>query len=534
MFRNKPNIVLVGFMGAGKSTIGKALAELLHRPFVDTDELIVEKAGLSIPEVFAQRGEAAFRELEAAVIQEAAQREGAVIAVGGGSVTRVESLMNLRQKGVLVHLAPPFELILPRIMSDPERPMAALGEEGLRRLYQERAQWYNLADYEFSYGAEDSPAEVAKRIASLLARDSLTFTVKAKTRSYSYLLGSDFTFQTELANLRRATSAKALLVTDTTVGELYGAEVSQILSGLGWQVKVVSFPSGEGAKNLQSVEAIWEAGFDFGLDRKSVIFALGGGVIGDLAGFAAATFMRGIPFVILPTTLLAMVDSSVGGKTGVNHRRGKNLVGAFHQPWGVYAALKTLGTLDDRNLAAGWAEVVKSALIGDPAYYHHLASSKPSLRDVEHQAEAIFRSAKVKASIVARDEHEAGLRKQLNLGHTLGHGLEQALGYGTWLHGEAVSVGLVSEAWIAGKLGLAKPELANELAALLAHYGLPVSWPEGLELDAVMAPILLDKKNTGGRITLLLVVRPGQIQEVALSQRDYRNLLAEFRGEKLC
>jgi 3-dehydroquinate synthase len=295
----------------------------------------------------------------------------------------------------------------------------------------------------------------------------------------------------------------ALVVTDAHVAPLY---LDRVRAGLASRARdALVLPAGESSKTLASSGRIFDALATLGASRDAAIIALGGGVIGDLAGFAAACWMRGIDFVQMPTTLLAMVDSSVGGKTGVNVEAGKNLVGAFHQPRAVVADTATLATLPPREYAAGLAEVVKYGAIGDAAFFAWLEANADALlaQDAGTVGEAIAFSCAYKAGVVARDERETGERALLNFGHTFGHALEAERGYGELLHGEAVAVGMVVAATLSARLGRAPAEAAERLARLLTRFGLPTAMPAA-NADALLARMRLDKKNLGGRIRLIL------------------------------
>jgi 3-dehydroquinate synthase len=295
----------------------------------------------------------------------------------------------------------------------------------------------------------------------------------------------------------------ALVVTDAHVAPLYLERVRTGLASHAHDALVL--PAGEAAKTLASTERIFDALAALGANRDGTIVALGGGVIGDLAGFAAACWMRGIDFVQMPTTLLAMVDSSVGGKTGVNVAAGKNLVGAFHQPRAVIADTATLATLPPREYAAGLAEVVKYGAIGDESFFAWLEINADALlaHDADVLAEAIAFSCAYKAGVVARDERETGERALLNFGHTFGHALEAERGYGELLHGEAVAIGMVVAATLSARLGRAPADDSARLARLLSQLGLPTTLPPA-SADALLARMRLDKKNLGGRIRLIL------------------------------
>lgn len=297
---------------------------------------------------------------------------------------------------------------------------------------------------------------------------------------------------------------QALLVTDSHVAPLYLGRIRAHLTDIAHDAIVL--PAGEASKSLANVEKVFDALAALGANRDAAILALGGGVIGDLAGFAAASWMRGVDFVQMPTTLLAMVDSSVGGKTGVNTSAGKNLVGAFHQPRAVVIDTSTLATLPPREYRAGLAEVVKYGAIGDAAFFEWLEANADALaaRDADALVHAIATSCRHKAGVVARDERENGERALLNFGHTFGHALEAETGYASLLHGEAVAVGMVQAARLSAALGRAPAGDAERLAALLNRLELPASPPPGLDGAALLARMRLDKKNLSGRLRLVL------------------------------
>lgn len=310
--------------------------------------------------------------------------------------------------------------------------------------------------------------------------------------------------------VRAATGARrAVLVTDDVVAPLWADPAVAALDGL--RVDRVVFPSGEANKTLATWAAVLDGLLGAGVDRRTAVVALGGGVVGDVAGFAAASALRGLPLVQVPTTLLAMVDSSVGGKTGVNHAAGKNLVGAFYQPALVWAATDTLDTLDPAERRAGLGEVLKTALIGDLALLGAIDGGAEALAagDADATRAAVARCVAAKAAVVAADEREGGLRAVLNAGHTVGHGLERALGYGVLRHGEAVGLGLVAEAAWAVREGLCEdPALPERIVAWLARLGLPATTP-AVDPAAVARAAAVDKKATGDTVTVPLPVRAG-------------------------
>jgi 3-dehydroquinate synthase len=305
-------------------------------------------------------------------------------------------------------------------------------------------------------------------------------------------------------------SSKALIVTNSTVGPLYAARLEQALSLHHRAIHMVELPDGEEHKDWQTLNLIFDGLLRNACDRKTVLYALGGGVVGDMTGFAAASYMRGVPFVQVPTTLLAQVDSSVGGKTGINHPLGKNMIGAFYQPRLVVCDLATLATLPAREFSAGLAEVIKYGPIADMEFLRWLEENIEPLmaRETAALAHAVRRSCEIKARVVGRDEREAGLRAILNFGHTFGHAIEAGLGYGRWLHGEAVGCGMVMALDLSQRLGLVDRAFVDRIAALLAKAGLPAIAP-ALGVDRYLDLMRVDKKAEAGEIKFVVIDKPG-------------------------
>ncbi len=333
-------------------------------------------------------------------------------------------------------------------------------------------------------------------------------------RSYAIAIGTGLLDEPAFyADLPAA--ASALIVSNTTVAPLYAQRLHAVLQQRYANVHLVTLPDGEEYKTWETLNLIFDALLGHGCDRKTVLFALGGGVVGDMTGFAAASYMRGVPFVQVPTTLLAQVDSSVGGKTAINHPLGKNMIGAFYQPRLVLCDLATLNTLPVRELSAGLAEVIKYGPIADMAFMDWLETHIDALlaRDVEALAYAVRRSCEIKAWVVGQDERESGLRAILNFGHTFGHAIEAGMGYGAWLHGEAVGAGMVMAAELSCRLGLVDTAFVARLTALVQRAGLPVRGPV---LDAsdnagrYLELMRVDKKAEGGEIRFVLIDGPGQ------------------------
>jgi 3-dehydroquinate synthase len=338
-----------------------------------------------------------------------------------------------------------------------------------------------------------------------------TLTIDLGDRSYPILIGEKL-----LANAQAwqglPKAHTALIVTNETVGPLYADDLKKAISPHYARVLTLALPDGEAFKTWETLQKVFDVLLSEGCDRKTVLFALGGGVIGDLTGFAAACFMRGVPFVQVPTTLLAQVDSSVGGKTAVNHPLGKNMIGAFYQPVRVVCDLSTLHTLPERELSAGLAEVIKYGPIYDMPFLDWIEAQMDALRrrDMAALAHAVQRSCEIKADVVGQDEREAGLRAILNFGHTFGHAIEAGLGFGVWLHGEAVGCGMVMAARLSQQLGSVDQAFVDRLSHIIERAGLPVVGP-ALGAASYIEHMRLDKKSEAGQIKFVLIEKPGQV-----------------------
>ena len=333
-------------------------------------------------------------------------------------------------------------------------------------------------------------------------------------RAYRILIDQNINLIQYLENIS-SKSRVAVVVTNTTVGGLHLNRVVELLARVFEDVRVIELPDGELYKNWNSLNIIFDSLLHWQCDRKTTLFALGGGVIGDLTGFAAATYMRGIPFVQLPTTLLAQVDSSVGGKTAINHPLGKNMIGAFYQPQLVVCDLRTLSTLPDRELRAGLAEVIKYGPIVDVAFMEWLEQNLNAVlaKETAALAHVVKRSCEIKAWVVGQDEKESGLRAILNFGHTFGHAIEAGMGYGVWLHGEGVSAGMVMAAELSRRLGLIDPEFVQRLVTLIQRAGLPAKGPVidvGDNAGRYLELMRIDKKAEAGEIRFVLIDGPGK------------------------
>jgi len=347
-----------------------------------------------------------------------------------------------------------------------------------------------------------------------------TLNVDLGSRSYPIFIGTQLLGRPELVE-PYVRGSQVMFVSNTTVAPLYLDKVQRAFAK--YQCESIILPDGEEFKNLETLNLIFDALLEKRFDRKCTLVALGGGVVGDMAGFAAASYQRGVDFIQIPTTLLAQVDSSVGGKTGVNHALGKNMIGAFHQPRCVIADTECFNTLDDRQLSAGLAEVIKYGLITDLEFFQWLEQNMLNLlaRDPATLAHAIDRSCQLKAAVVAEDERESGVRAILNYGHTFGHAIEAALGYGKWLHGEAVGTGMLLAADLSARMGLLQADDVQRIENIIDSAQLPTRAPAHMDYASFMRYMSVDKKVEAGNIRLVLLQALGR----AIITADYDPLL---------
>ncbi|MGC9316960.1 MAG: 3-dehydroquinate synthase [Armatimonadota bacterium] len=513
-------IAITGFMATGKTTVGRLVAERLGLGHVDTDEMIERTAGREIAEIFASDGEKHFRDLESVALQEALSEQGRVVSTGGGMLLRDSNVEALREAGPIICLTAEPEEILQRTAGDETRPLLQVADPAKRvaELLDARREAYGRADYHVETTGR-SAEDVCERVLALLRDDPRArWLTGQRTRVPVDVAGASYCVTVgrgllgELGELYPAPGSGtcAALVTTDTVGPLYAEPAAEGLGAGGWDVRVLTVPDGEASKSLGVYGELCEEMAAAGLDRGSTVFALGGGVVGDLAGFAAATYMRGIALVHLPTSLLAQVDSSVGGKTAIDLSAGKNLIGAFHQPRAVFADVDTLQTLPEAELRSGLGEIIKHACCFDAEMFDFMAANREAVVGGDGPAREylVARNCQIKAGVVAEDPTEQGVRVVLNYGHTVGHALERAAPQWGLRHGEVVGIGMAAESRLAVQLGVAAEETARRQRELIEAYGLPTV-AEGVDADAAAAALRRDKKIVGGRLRLPLVPRIG-------------------------
>jgi shikimate kinase/3-dehydroquinate synthase len=504
---DKKNIVLTGFMGTGKTTVGRLLATQLGREFIDTDELIQARHGRSIPEIFLELGETAFRQMEADIVRELAEREELVISTGGRLMLDPANVAALSRKGRVFCLVATPEEIFIRLRDDKEnpRPLLKVPNPGERivELLQKRQKGYQRFPQVMTN--EKLPTEVIRDLVDLIQSDPKRFAIDHPAEPYDFVVGGGLLpFIRQLAGV----DGQMVVITDSQVGELYAASCGAV-------DHVITIPTGRQHKTLGTVQTICDQLLQSGFDRAGTIVSLGGSVLGDIAGFVAATFMRGVDFVQCPTSLLDMVDTSVGGKTALDLPQGKNLIGAFKQPTSVIADVATLQTLPAEEFASGMAEVIKHGLIADTDLLQKVengnwcweqGTTPPPLSELQT---LVAQAIQIKIVIVQEDPYERGRRSILNLGHTFAHAIEQVSRYSI-RHGEAVAMGLVASANLSARLGHCSLALQERIELALSQVGLPTRIPKHLSPESLLKAMDSDKKRLAGQLRFVLLREVGQ------------------------
>jgi len=542
------NIILIGFSYTGKTRVGQEVAKRMGWKFIDTDDEIVKLSGKPIAEIFADDGEKHFRKLERQVLAAVCRGKGAVVSTGGGVIKYTANRRLMTDNGVVVCLEAKPATIYRRLLMDAEndteqevRPLLAVADpmKRIRKLKKSRQSYYALADWtvqtdnltveeaaeEVIHGWEKRGGRLDKKLAGELyspltdikQADSIDYgqrgyycTVATAVEKYRIFVGWGVLDQLGKRMKEVGLEGRAHIISDDQVFPIYGGRVQRFLEEAGYAVDYKVVPNGERSKSFETAVSIYDWLVEQRAERSDSIVALGGGVIGDLAGFVASTFLRGMPFVQVPTSLMAMVDSSIGGKVAVNHPEAKNLIGAFYQPRLVITDPLFLTTLPKRELVSGWAEVIKHAMIRDPYLLQLLDEYSGDLMKVyDITSDIVARSAAIKAAVVSEDEKESGIRTILNYGHTIAHGLEAASEYDRFSHGEAVAIGMTGASSISNRMGLLSQENVEWQKELLIKFGLPVGCAD-VNVENVIRAIELDKKSKNARTRWVLLADIGQ------------------------
>lgn len=524
--RDSVNIVLIGFSTTGKSEVGSRIARHLGWDLIDTDEEITRLAGKSIARIFAEDGEERFREMERKALAGACGREKSVIATGGGAIVNPGNRELMKKRGAVICLEASPETIHQRLLKDKEssaapRPLLEVDDplKRIEELKERRQLYYAMADWTVhtdQLNLEEVCQEVIRgwyycSRRNVSPQDDVACEVATLTDRYPILVGWGLLDSIGDKVSQAGLKGNAYLIGDENVYSIYGTKVIEKLEKAGFDSHSFVVPPGEGTKTMDSAVRIYDWLVEHRAERGDIIVALGGGMVGDLAGFVAATFLRGLSLVQVTTSLVGMVDSSIGGKTAVNHPQAKNIIGSFYQPRLVLADVQTLRSLPQRELVSGWAEVIKHGLILDREYFEFLERNVERLKklDPDVTTEAIRRSAAIKAQVVSEDEREKGKRTLLNYGHTIAHGLEAATDYGRLLHGEAVAIGMTGAATISHRLGLLPDEVVERQRLLLQGLGLPTSYSDA-KPEAILRSMELDKKVKGRKVRWVLLSGIGQ------------------------
>ena len=528
------NLVLTGFMGAGKTSVGRAIAERLGRPFVDTDDWIAARAGKPVKAIFDEDSEDRFRAWEAEACAELSTPRGLVIATGGWTLGPAQNRKAIQRGGRAISLFADPETILARLDSAVDRPLL-VGDDRevkVRALLSQREPVYRSFAWQVDT-TRMSVAEVTLQVLALWGAvsqidepDALYLPMfapaGARSGSTTIVLGVGLTDVIGPLLRARGLRGRVALVADSNVGPLHGDRVARSLTLAGFESVLLRMPAGEANKSLDSAAALYNAFAAEGIEREDIVVALGGGMIGDLAGFAAATYLRGLRWACLPTSLLAIVDASVGGKVGVDLPTGKNLVGAFHPPLMTISDLDLLSTLPGAEFRSGLAEVIKAGLIADPELFDMIEKGWGDLREV------VLRALRVKVDRVRADPFETGQRAALNLGHTIGHAIEAASNYSI-RHGEAVAIGLIAESRIAERIGLASAGLSGQVESAIGRVDLPTRYRD-LDPELIWAMMRSDKKKRGGRLKFTLLRDIGEVA-IGIDVKDevVREVLREMQ-----
>lgn len=535
MFSAKRNIVITGFMGTGKSSVGRELARRLGRKFVDMNEVLTQRLGSPIGEVFRQHGEAKFRREEARLAAELGRGKGLVIATSGGTVLLPENRAALSKNGELICLEAAPEVVIRRLEMPGSHPVLLEGKsrERVYSLLSMRKGSYAMVPRHIDT-SHLTVFQVVERILTHLGFDEYRLLVQHGETGYQVFVEQGILADLRLRLPHVIPSRRCIIVTNPTVKRLWGKALCQALKGESLACEFITIPDGERYKTLQTVGLIFDKLVQLKADRQTCLVSFGGGVVSDLTGFAASTYMRGISVVHIPTTLLAQGDAAIGGKTGFDHPLSKNLIGTFYHPVAVFADPLILKTLPVRHIRNGLAEHIRSALIGSEDLLIEIERNQKKLlaRNSRALESAIRKCARVKVDIVSQDPYEKGLRRKLNLGHTIGHALETMGEYRTLLHGEAVSLGLVVAMRLASHRQMCDPALSARVVGLLKSLRLPIALPK-LNEEKLWKTLLLDKKTKDGKPTFILPRKVGEVEIVeGVTRQEVMETLKELKSGK--
>jgi 3-dehydroquinate synthase len=508
------HIFLYGPPGTGKSTVGKQIARNLNLPFIDLDRVIETNAGMAIPHIMEQQSESAFRDLESAALKEVtltpkpspAGGGESVIALGGGALLRDENRVFAEAHGQVVLLTAELNTLLQRLNTDPYKRPLLSGDlrDKLTSLLAKRGEHYNSFPLRLRVDGKTSEQNAVQAQVAL-------------GRHHLSAMGEYDSVVCQASSLTNFPIQNPIVVTDENVAKFHLETIKASLHASGFEPKSIVVSAGEAYKNLETISILWNSFLESGLDRKSTVIALGGGVISDMAGFAASTYMRGINWIAMPTTLLSMVDASLGGKTGFDLPEGKNLIGAFYPPKLVLADPQFLKTLPEAELISGMAEVVKHGIISDPELFDLCGRGLGWVKD--NLEEIVKRAMAVKIKVIEEDPYEKGFRAALNLGHTVGHAVELVSRFNL-RHGEAIAIGMVIEAKYAARIGVASSSVVESIERTLISLGLPIQIPNEMPREEIIRAMRMDKKKHAKAIRFALPVEIGKVELVDVTDLE--------------
>lgn len=514
MTKNKhQNIILIGFMASGKTRVGELLAERLGFTLIDIDRLIEKETGQNIKTIFSKKGESYFRELENRMIRSLKDNTNSVIVTGGGAPTNYDNAIHLKNLGTIFFLDANFSLITKRLQGNENRPLGKIASSedlnNLKDLFVYRRPIYANLGHSIDVNHENKEKTCDDIIERFLSHHRLAKIAKTEIlqSQKSYPIYHEAHAIKAIKDILIGQGLKhyqPVIITTNHVKNVLHSTIEKINDEIGSKVPVITFEDGEQHKTMATVNSIHENMFRHGFTRKTVAIALGGGNVGDVVGFASSIYLRGLPFIQIPSTLLAMVDASIGGKTGVDVSFGKNLLGAFHNPHAVIIDPELLKTLSPEDYSCGMAEIIKHALIADRDLFYLLKNKEMAITDV------ITRALQVKANIVFNDPYESNIRAHLNLGHTFAHAIEKVSNYEI-KHGIAVAMGLVLATKQSRHLGLLTEDFLDDLLIVLQKYHLPTSLPNHLAISDLMAAMQYDKKRDLEGLKLILPIKIGQV-----------------------
>ena len=525
------NIILTGFMGSGKDSVGKEIEKKTNLTFLSMDDYIVLKEKRTINDIFKKSGEKYFRKTEKQTLKEIKDIKNAVIATGGGVVKDKENRKILSQMGKVVYLYTNLDAVKNRLKKDKTRPLIKK-KNNIIKIYNDRMEKgiYEFADLKIDT-SEILPEQVSENILEKLRvkpkdkkRTFKKHIVKTESGVYPIHIGYDLLLEKSKIGLELK-SDKAAIISNPLVASLYINELEKILTGKGVKPTICTIPDGEKYKTFDTVKKIFDILLKENFDRSACIIALGGGVVGDLAGFVASTLKRGISLIHVPTSLIAQVDSSIGGKTGFDHPLGKNMIGTFYQPDMILIDIKKLLTLPEKEFRNGLSEVIKYGIANDATLFDILEKKQKEIldRDIDLLEEIVTRCVLIKKKFVEKDEkEEKGSREVLNYGHTIGHIIEALSGYSRYSHGEAVAMGMVKEAELAVKEKLLREKDFSRIKKLIEKFELPASVPKNMSRDKMRKYVAQDKKVRKGKIRLPV---PTGIGKIIMREVECKNFL---------